>query len=203
MKRLFITTGFIILFSYCAISQEQKDSISTINKTDYGFYHPIGDSIVVENPLTISEQDEEIDLRKTELLNRNVTMLGVGNPWSGLEIEYNVALQPYISHWAKVANNLYVIPKFSLVMSKYGWDESYLCLTFSGGKKFIMDANSIFYTSLGILCISSTEIFKGPDKLFLPEFDIYLSRKIYENIYINLGLNIVIIFPLLSIGVSF
>lgn len=201
MKRLLITTSFIILVSYCAVSQEQNDSVSTVNKIDYGFYHPIEDSIIVENPLTINEQDEETDLRRIELLNRNVTMLGFGIGAMFYSSEGFYAPITF-SIWMRVADNLYVIPKVSLLTSDLV-NNNCFSLAFSVGKKFIISDNYIFYTSLGMSYMIKGEIFSPDEKYFLPEIDLYLSRKIYENIYVNLGFSMGSIFRALLIGVSF
>jgi len=200
MKQLLITIGFIILFSYCAISQEQNDSISTVNKIDYGFYNSIGDSIIFENLLLINEQDKEIDLKRTELLNRNVTMLGFGFDILN-DYDVNAYFPIMYSIWIRVADNLYVIPKFSLLIST----NNCFSLAFSVGKKFIMSDNYLFYTSLGMSYMIKGEIFRfrTDDKYFLTEIDLYLSRKVYENIYVNLGLSMGSMIRALHIGVSF
>ena len=177
MKRLLITINLIILFSYYAISQEQKDSVSTVNKVNNGFYYPMEDSIIVEDPLPIDEQDKEIDLKRTELLNRNVAMLGFGLgvvATTGHDIEFCAPIT--YSIWARVTDNLYVIPKVSL----------YTCfsLAFSVGKKIIIGDNYILYTSLGMSYMIKGEIFRPDVQDFMPEINLFFGKKI------NFGLSI-------------
>jgi hypothetical protein len=193
MKNLLITTGFIILFSYCAISQEQNDTVSTENKIDYSFYHSPGDSIIVEDPLFINEQDKQIDFKRNEVLNRNLTMLG-----------FNVGLISGItfSIWARVDDNFYIIPKLLIGNSDFANIRDVIFVpAFLVGKKIIMSDNYVFYTSLGMTYIPTN---KHYDDYFLPEIDLSLGRKVYESVYVNLGFIIIPgIYLQLSLCVNF